>query len=347
MVCMLFATALLLAQPAPAVFPGDSWEQRDPGSLGLDAAKLEELAEALGGRGCVIKDGYLLKAWGDQAERSDWTSSAKPVLSTLLFFALKEGLLEHVDQPIAAFGWELRGKDREITFRHLSAMTSGYMRPEGPGQAWAYNDYAIQLYQQTLFDRVFQEEPHAVAEHPERLGALGLEDALRFREGNRRMSASVRDFARIAWFWLNQGRWKETQLLPAHYFEEYMRPQTPPDLPHTGGDSAEDYLAIGSYGGGPDHFTRFGAGTYGFNWWFNATGRLHPDSRTWPGAPHDTVMSIGAGGNCSVMIPSLNLVLANARGDWGRLDAGNPNAKMNRAIRLLVEATEGSTVSEH
>jgi len=56
-------------------------------------------------------------------------------LSTLLFFAMQEGLVKSVDQPIQDFGWPLKGKDGGITFRHLGAMTSGYMRPEGPGEA--------------------------------------------------------------------------------------------------------------------------------------------------------------------------------------------------------------------
>ena len=38
-------------------------------------------------------------------------------------------------------------------------MTGGYARPEPPGAAWAYNDFAIQLYQKTLFDRVFRADP--------------------------------------------------------------------------------------------------------------------------------------------------------------------------------------------
>ena len=47
-----------------------------------------------------------------------------------------------------------------MTFRHLANMMSGYGRPDSPGAAWAYNDYAIQLYQRTVFDRVFQEVPN-------------------------------------------------------------------------------------------------------------------------------------------------------------------------------------------
>ncbi len=156
----------------PAVFPGESWEARSPQQMGLDAARLDELAEALGGRGCVVKDGYVVKTWGPQDEKGDLFSSAKPVLSTLLMFALKEGKITGVDQPIREFGWDLEEKDRDMTFRHLACMTSGYARPERPGEAWAYNDFAIQLYQKTLFDRVFRADPAEVANDPTRLGAL-------------------------------------------------------------------------------------------------------------------------------------------------------------------------------
>ncbi|MAT16565.1 MAG: hypothetical protein CMJ46_14995, partial [Planctomyces sp.] len=318
-----------------SVFPGEHWEHRDPADLGVDAAELEKLGAMLGGRGCVIKDGYVVHQWGDPSERSDWMSSAKPVLSTLLFFALKEGKIGSVDQPICEFYSELRGDDREITFRHLGSMNSGFRRVEGPGEAWAYNDPAIQLYQQTLFDKVFKEDPHTVAENTHRLGALGLEDGLQWREDTRRLKASVRDFARIVWFWNNQGQWRDQQLLPAGYFDEYMRPQTAKDLPRTEkGAETDDYLEIGTYGGGSDHFTKFGAGIYGFNWWFNETGRDHPDTRTWPYAPADTIMSIGFGGNCSAIFPEQNMILVCAKGDWGKLEAGNADSRMNQVLAL-------------
>ena len=81
----------------------------------------------------MVKDGFVVHAWGDQSKRSDWMSSAKPVLSTLLLFALQEGLIESVDQPVADFDSRLTGKDRDITFRHLGSMTSGFRRLERPG----------------------------------------------------------------------------------------------------------------------------------------------------------------------------------------------------------------------
>ena len=157
---MALATCTCLA--GEVVFPAEHWQEKAPAELGFNPARLDAVAVALGGRGCIVKDGYVVKTWGSQSQKSDWFSSAKPVLSTLLMFAIQEGKVSGVDAPIAQFGWELKDKDRPMTFRHLVAMTSGYARPEPPGAAWAYNDYAIQLYQKTLFDRVFKESPEAV-----------------------------------------------------------------------------------------------------------------------------------------------------------------------------------------
>lgn len=337
---LAYPAARAAARPRRTVFPKDQWATAAPESQGADAARLDELAENLGGRGAVVLNGYVVKSWGSQSEVGDWLSSAKPVLSTLLLYAAAEKKIPSVDTPIARFGWPLLEKDRTMTFRHLANMVSGYARPDPPGAAWAYNDFGIQLYQKTLFDKVFAGDPKEVSEHPRRLGALGLEDGLTFRPSNRRLSASVRDFARIAWFWLHKGNWHGRQLLPRRLFDENQRPQTPRGLPHTVKAETNDYLGIGTYGGGSDHFTDYGAGIYGFNWWFNRTGRLHPDSPTWPDAPPDTFMSIGAGGNCAVMLPSHNAVLASARGNWGKVEAGSREALYNRHIRLLAQALD-------
>ncbi len=323
---------------ADIVFPGESWSVKGPEELGLDSAQLDAVAVALGSRGCIVKNGYVVKTWGSQFEKGDWASSGKPVLSTLLMFALKEGKIKSFDQPIADFGWDLSPKDRTMTFRHLATMTSGYARPEEPGKAWAYNDYAIQLYQKTLFDKVFQGKPETVVSDPHRFGALQLQDGFAFRESNRRMRGSVRDFARVAWFWLNRGNWNGTQVLPRAYFDENMKPQVPKDLPVSGLAKTNDYLRIGSYGGESNHFSRSGPGIYGFNWWFNDTGSLHPQTLTWPDAPKETVMSIGVRGNCSVMIPSLNLVVVAADANWGEFEPGKADSVMNERLKMIVAA---------
>ena len=250
------------------VFPEAHWREREPSALGLDGAKLDELAALLGGRGCVIKNGAVVKAWGAQSQRGNWASSSKPVLSTLLFFAIDQGKLAGVDARVGDQGWKLADKDRAMTFAHLANMTSGYARPEPPGAAWAYNDYAIQLYQKTLFDRVFQGDPDQVAATC--FAPLQLEDGLQFDPKRRRLLTSVRDFARVAWFWLNKGNWNGRQVLPRKFFDDYQRPHVPAGLPVSREAETNDYLGIGTYGGGSSHFNDGGPGLYGFNWWFNA-----------------------------------------------------------------------------
>lgn len=314
-------------------FPGKQWERRDPESLGLDGPVLDRLAAALGGRGCVIKDGYVVKTWGAQPEIGDWYSSAKPVLSTLLLFAIAEGRVKGPDTPIREFGWELKGKDEQITFRHLADMTSGFRRPEPPGAAYSYNDFAIQLYQRTLFDKVFRDDPERVANDEKRFGFLGLEDGLKFNASRRRLSASVRDFARICWFWMNNGNWNGTQLLPERLFRESRKPGVPRTLPISQGPDSEDYLGIGSYGGGSNQVQTAGPGNYGFNWWFNQPGPKG-DRNLWPDAPPDLFSSLGARGNCTFMIPHLNLALVSAFGAWG----SSPEETANPHLRLLMQA---------
>ncbi|MBL8851419.1 MAG: DUF5060 domain-containing protein [Planctomycetaceae bacterium] len=322
----------------PRVFPSANWQSLPPAALGLDPGRLNAVAEQLGGRGCIIKHGYVVTAWGGQDVVSDWYSSAKPVLSTLLMFAAKEGKITGFDQPLVEFGWELKDKDRTMTLRHLTNMTSGYARPEAPGTAWSYNDFAIQLYQQTLFDKIFKEDPATAANASERLGALGIEDGFKFRNKNRRISASVRDFARLAWFWLNRGEWDGTQVLPRAYFDDNMRPQVPFDLPQTQMADTDDYLKIGSYGGGSDHFTQHGPGIYGFNWWFNGKGRAHPDTLSWPDAPEELWMSIGFAGNCTAMLPSQDAILVSSYGNWGKFEAGEADSDFNRILKQFAAA---------
>jgi len=321
-------------------YPGTTWETRAPEQVGLDPEKLEAIAVALGGRGCIVRHGYVVHTWGDQAQRGDWMSSSKPLLSTLLFFAIQEGKVPSVDARIKSYGWDLGVKDESMTFHHLANMISGYARPEEPGAAWAYNDYAINLYRLTLFDRVFQQGPTEVANAPERLGSLQFEDGLSFND-RARLIASVRDFARLCWFWRNKGQWRGESLLPVAFFDNYCKPQVCKDLPHTTKAPTDDSLKIGTYGGDSDHFTRYGPGIYGYNFWFNATGRDHPDQLTWPEAPRDAFMTVGAGGNSAAILPSLDLVIVAARANWGNPKPGDETSTMNQVMKLAVAAAAG------
>jgi CubicO group peptidase (beta-lactamase class C family) len=140
----------------------------------------------------------------------------------------------------------------------------GYGLPEKPGTHWAYNDYAIALYNVTLFERVFDEgSPNAVARHSARLGALQFEDGSIFgpdRDGFG-LRTSARDFARIGWFWLNRGNWDGTEVLDEGYFDLFQG-QVARGLPRTAGGEVNDYLNVGTQGGGADQ-TQLGPGVPG------------------------------------------------------------------------------------
>lgn len=164
--------------PLIPTFPRGTWTWKRPDELGMLASNLVALRQATGpGSGFVARHGYAVYRWGqDISIKVDWASASKPVVSTLLMFALQEGLIGSVDDLIADWGWRLKWKDRNMTFRHLACMTSGYALPERPGAVWGYNDYGIRLYKKTVFDRVFGQPTNDVALDPVRLGTLRFQD---------------------------------------------------------------------------------------------------------------------------------------------------------------------------
>jgi len=50
-----------------------------------------------------VCDAFIVKIWGRPERRADWASSAKPVISTLLLFAVQEGKLKSVDDPVRSW----------------------------------------------------------------------------------------------------------------------------------------------------------------------------------------------------------------------------------------------------
>src|SRR5262245_27240938 len=197
------------ASASSAEFPGKTWEMREPERLGLSGEKLAQLTNLVGGRGCVVRDGYMAFAWGEQAKSSDVASAFKPLLSTLMLMAVEDGKLHGVDDLVSDFEPRLKalnqGKDGGITWRHLASQTSGYGLVEKPGQAYSYNEYALALYYDALTLKVFGADGTAILK--QRLAEpLQFEDPCTFDAfvaGKRpgRLAVSVRDFARFGLFY--------------------------------------------------------------------------------------------------------------------------------------------------
>ncbi|MEK7676033.1 MAG: hypothetical protein AAB676_09400 [Verrucomicrobiota bacterium] len=90
--------------------PGDKWETRAPEEVGLERARLDAFRDFVGGRGCVVRHGYMVYAWGDQALRGNVYSACKPWFSHFLFKAVGRptppGLFAEVDLDLPVFADE-------------------------------------------------------------------------------------------------------------------------------------------------------------------------------------------------------------------------------------------------
>lgn len=335
----------------PPVYPAAEWEKRTPGQVGLSAEKLKAIADLAGGRGCVVRHGYLVYTWGDAAKSGDIASAVKPVISTLLLLAVQDGRLKSVDAKVADFEPGLlklnRGKDAGITWRHLASQTSGYGLGEPPGEAYAYNDSALALYYDTLTRGVYKQDGTRVLK--EQLGdVLGFQDKYTFeafgpndRPG--RLAISVRDLARFGLFYLRGGRWNDKQVLNPGLVRLALGSPVPADLPRTAGKDAEMLPKQRTLGGGKNQ-TAVGPGVYSFNWWVNRTDRA--GNRFFADLPPDAFVASGHGGKRALwVIPSLDLIVAwnDANIDDHDASPTNPKTKCNQAARLMRDAVERKT----
>jgi CubicO group peptidase (beta-lactamase class C family) len=339
------------ADPSEAVFPAADWERCAPAAEGLSADRLHALANLAGGRGCVVRHGRLVFTWGDPARSGDVASASKPVVSTLLLLAVQQGKLPSVDAEVAEVEPRLRalnrGKAAAMTWRHLASHTSGYGLGEPPGKAYAYNDFSLAFYYDTLTRLVYKRDGTRVLK--EQLGdVLGLQDRYTFeafgphdRPG--RLAISVRDLARFGLLYLRRGRWKDRQVLRPDLVRLVLASPVPAGLPRTRGRAAAMLPGQRSLGGGKDQ-TPLGPGFYSFNWWLNRTDR--DGRRLYVDAPPDAFAAVGHGGERAlIVIPSLDLVVTwnDARIDDHDASPGNPSTKFNRAVRLLREAVRRRT----
>jgi CubicO group peptidase (beta-lactamase class C family) len=338
------------SDPDP-VYPGADWDGCTPEEAGLSADKLKALADLAGGRGCVVRHGQLVYTWGDPAQSGDVASAVKPVISTLLLLAVQQGKVKSVDAKVADFEPPLRelngGKDAGISWRHLASQTSGYGLSEAPGEAYAYNDFALALYYDALTRLVYKQDGTRVLK--EQLGdLLGFQDRYTFeafgpddRPG--RLAISVRDLARFGLLYLRGGRWKDQEVLKPDLFRMAVSSPVPADMPRTQGKDADMLPRQRSLGGGKNQ-TLVGPGVYSFNWWLNRTDK--DGKRLYVDAPPDAFFAVGHGGESALwVLPSLDLIMSwnDAKIDDHDASPGNADSKCNRAARLLSNAVQRQT----
>lgn len=323
------------------VFPGAHWQTKTPAELGLDRTKLDQFARLAGGRGCVVRYGYLPYTWGDYARASDVASASKVLYSHLMFVAIQEGKLSGVDEKVAKYqpalnelNRRLGYKDREMTFRHLAYQTACLGYEERPGTAFDYNDFTMGFFWDTLVGKVYGIEWRRA---DAKLFGPKLTDVLRFEDqftcnGVKpgRPNVSPRDFARFGLLYLNQGKWGDRQVLKAELAKMAVSQPLPLSIPRTRTRKAEtcNPRSIGGGGNQCDH-----NGGYSWLWWLNTPAR---DGRRWfPDAPPDQFMALGHSGQRGMAVmPKLQLIVS-----WNDAKEIHTDRELgNRAFRALAEA---------
>jgi hypothetical protein len=352
--CLALALVLCAGQPirasdAPAVYPGEEWETKQPNEVGLDAGKLKAFSDYTSGFGCVVRHGYMVYTWGDASRRMDVASAAKPVYAHFLFEALEDGRIFNLDEPVCK--WEPRlkhinpdldNKDSRITWRHMANQISCYGLAEEPGTAYAYNDWQMALLFDTLFTKVYGARHLTVDErvlHAELTDRLGCQDnptflAFGIKDRAARLGISPRDFARFGLLYLHEGRWKDEQLLSPELARMAVTDPVPNAIPRAGTVAAnmiEGQRSIGSRRI-PDNQTDH-MGSYSWLWWINGVDR--EDRWHWPDAPAEAFGCFGHGGRrAMIVLPGLDLIVS-----WNNTRIEGREME-NKALGLLLDAAE-------
>ena len=317
--------AVVKARADEPVYPGAEWKTKTPKQVGLDADKLKELSDYAGGFGCVVRHGYMVYTWGNAGRRKDVASAAKPLYSHFLFKAVENGKISSLDERINK--WEPRlnkinkdrgYKDRDIKWRHIANQISCYGLAEAPGTAYAYNDWQMALFWDTLFQKVYGagfETVDAEVLHPMLTDKLQCQDNptfMAFGTGDRpgRTAISPRDFARFGLLYLRKGKWKDKQLLSREYAMMAVTNPVPNSIRRAGNVAAEMIPGQRSIGSKriPDNQCDH-AGSYSWFWWTNGVDK--EGVRHWPDVPVDTYGCFGHGGlRAMVVLPGLDLIIS-------------------------------------
>jgi CubicO group peptidase (beta-lactamase class C family) len=337
-------------QTAP-VYPGKDWVTKRPEDVGLDSKKLKELSDYAGGSGCIVRYGVMVYTWGDASRRRDIASAAKPFYAHFLFKALEDGKISSLDERINQWQPELNQinqnldyKDRGITWRHCANQISCYGLAEAPGTAFAYNDWQMALFWDTLFLKVYGtrfETVDAEVFHPMLTDLLQCQDdptfmAFGVKDRPGRTGISPRDFARFGLLYLRKGRWKDKQLIRTEHATMAVTSPLPNSIPRAGNQAAEMIPGQRSIGSKriPDNQCDH-VGSYSWLWWTNGVDRN--GARHWPDVPVDAYGCFGHGGlRAMVVLPGLDLIIS-----WN--DTKIRGAEMeNHTLKLLTDAVTSS-----
>jgi CubicO group peptidase (beta-lactamase class C family) len=320
--------------------PGAEWQTVAPASVGLDPAKLDQIAATAqqGKSNCllVVRDGKIAGEWYFRGTNKDSVqdvySATKSYTSTLVGIAQDDGDLE-IDDKASTWITQWRNTPSDVvTVRDLlsndsgrqwspaidyvqllraadrTAFAVGLNQAAPPGTVWAYNNSAIQTLQRVLQGATGRDPVDFARQRI--FDPLGMTHTTmtRDRAGNAQMfeglRSTCRDMARFGVLMLNRGRWGDRQIVSSAWVDAATgKPSTP-----------------------------LNAG-YGYLWWLNHEGVLasplvatnldaarNPTTshgRIVPGAPDDLYWALGLGNQLIQVDPGTRTVVV-------RLGTGEP-----------------------
>ncbi|WP_192823411.1 serine hydrolase [Rufibacter sp. LB8] len=191
-------------------------------------------------------------------------SVAKAFTSALIGFALQDGLIKSVDEPVTNYLPEMKKNGFEkVTIKHLLQMTSGIKFRESDGNPFhedAQFYYGQNLRQKSLnlklartpglkfeyasgntqllaliLERSLKGKTVTAYLQEKLWSPLGMESAASWSLDEKTggvekafccLNATARDFAKFGSLYLNQGRWNGQQLLPVSWVKESTTPDT-------------------------------------------------------------------------------------------------------------------------
>ena len=290
-------TPLLAQQPTPQKVAPSNWEvlAQLSATIGQGYPTVRGVVVARGS--CIVYENYR---FGGADVRWHVYSVTKSVLSILVGIAIDKGRLR-LDQKLPELLPEVAGKivdprASEITLRDLLTMTSGFesIAPievpgvwnsdawmanrrvkYAPGSHFYYDNPGADLISVILARAVGEKVPDFARR--ELFSPLGI-DGFEWRAdldghvpGHSGLRLTARDMAKIGVLYLQQGRWRDTQLVSTGYVLEFTRRH--------------------SEGGAPLK------AAYGYLWW-KSNGR------------HDAYFAAGANSQLIYNVTDRNLVVA-------------------------------------
>ena len=342
-----------LVYSAPADVP--KWASAVPAEVGVDAERLDRAfvyaRENASNSFLVLRHGKLIgeQYWNGNTPLSlqQTFSGTKSVFALLIGRLIERGVLKGLKQPIYELVDELPKRLNQLTFENIMAMQSGVINsPEieelgGAGESQLAialareveaEPFAKYYYNNPMYRLLFTALERAGDRSLEELtcdevfrplafdGAYWVKlyatgDGGESFRGYQSICMSPRDFAKSSQVIVDRGVWHGERYLSESFVSRLV--------------SVVNADANPSFG----LFHHLNAGSY-------YRERLIPeriDRKLVPGAPDDTFLMFGAGGQVTVGIPSLGTVLVRTGNDVSLYESGNTVATLVELVVMAID----------